>query len=126
MAKQPDRRAAGALEAEVLGALWAVGRPVTPADVRAEVAGGLAYTTVTTILVRLVEKGVVTRRRQGRTYIYEPSLDQAELAASRMYDVLGSGRDRAAVLTRFVGQLSAADQRALSAALLRRGRRRNG
>src|SRR5690349_18827701 len=102
MAKQqPDRRAAGALEAEILGALWSVGRPLTPADVRAELRDDLAYTTVTTILVRLVEKGVVTRRRQGRSYVYEPSLDQADLAASRMHDVLGSGHDRAAVLSRF-------------------------
>lgn len=125
MAEQPDRRAAGALEAEVLAALWAGHRRMTPADVRAELAGDLAYTTVTTILVRLVEKGVVTRRRQGRTYVYEPSLDQADLAASRMHSVLGDGQDRAAVLTRFVGHLSAADRRALSAALLRGGRRRD-
>ena len=126
MSKQPDRRAAGALEAEILGALWAAGRPVTPADVRSELAADLAYTTVTTILVRLVDKGVVTRRRQGRTYVYEPSFDQADLAASRMHDVLGTGQDRAAVLSRFVGQLSAADKLALSAALLRRNRRRDG
>lgn len=125
MTRQSDRRAAGALEAEVLGALWALGRPVTPGDVRSELAGDLAYTTVNTILVRLVEKGVVTRRRHGRTYVYEPSIDQADLAASRMHDVLGSGQDRAAVLSRFVGQLSSADKRALSAALLRRGRRQS-
>lgn len=32
----------------------------------------LAYTTVMTVLDRLVKRGIVTRKRQGRSYVYTP------------------------------------------------------
>lgn len=56
------RRARGALEAEVMGVLWTAGEPLTPDQVRRRLPGDLAYTTVMTILVRLVEKGAASRR----------------------------------------------------------------
>ena len=53
------RRRSGELEGEVLAALWASAEPLVPAEVQDAVGGGLAYTTVMTILVRLHEKGVI-------------------------------------------------------------------
>ena len=114
------RRPAGALEAEVLAALWAADQPLTPAEVRDQLDEGLAYTTVMTILARLHEKGVVTRQRTGRAFAYTPAIEQAELAAERMHALLDGGRDRDQVLARFVGSLSARDKRALTTALVRR------
>src|SRR5436190_1121592 len=48
----PPRRAAGELEREVLGVLWASQRPLTPAEVQTAI-GEIAYNTVHTILTRL-------------------------------------------------------------------------
>jgi predicted transcriptional regulator len=124
-----DRRQSGALEAEVLAALWAADEALTPGEVLERINGGLAYTTVMTTLIRLQDKGVVTRDRVGRAYAYRPVIEEAELAATRMRELLDAGGDREAVLARFVGTLSAAEERTL-AALIRAGtqreRRRRG
>ena len=111
---RPARRPAGGLEAEVLAALWAIGRPLTPREVQRELGGELAYTTVMTTLTRLHDKGAVDRQRSGRAYAYTPVLDQAGIAASRMREMLDDGQDRRAVLAHFVDSLSAQDERLLS------------
>lgn len=108
------RRPSGALEAEVLASLWASDRPLTPAEVQADLGRDLAYTTVMTTLSRLLEKGTVSRERAGRAYAYTAVLDQPGIAAARMRDLLESGADREAVLARFVGSLSDEEERALS------------
>lgn len=112
--ERPARRPAGGLEAEVLAALWAIGRPLTPREVQRELGGELAYTTVMTTLTRLHDKGAVDRQRSGRAYAYTPVLDQAGIAASRMREMLDDGQDRRAVLAHFVDSLSAQDERLLS------------
>ncbi len=108
-----DRRPSGALETEVLAALWAADAPLTPRHVQRELGEGLAYTTVMTALARLHEKGVVTREKQGRAYAYTPLLDTPGIAAARMRALLDEGGDREAVLARFLGTLSDADERTL-------------
>jgi predicted transcriptional regulator len=108
------RRPAGALESEVLAALWVAGRPLTPAEVREALADELAYTTVMTTLARLHEKGAVSRERAGRAFAYSPVQDRASTAAARMADLLGTAPDREAVLARFVGELSPEDERLLA------------
>jgi predicted transcriptional regulator len=108
------RRPAGALEAEVLAALWAADRPLTPADVNEEMGGDLAYTTVMTTLARLHEKGAVKRQKIGRAFAYTPLLDESGIAAARMRDLLESGEDREAVLARFVGSLSEEEEELLT------------
>ncbi|WP_377268881.1 BlaI/MecI/CopY family transcriptional regulator [Peterkaempfera sp. SMS 1(5)a] len=108
------RRPSGELEAAVLAALWAAGRPLTPQDVQQAVAGDLARTTVATILGRLHEKGTVLRARMGRAYAYTPAVqDTAGLAARRMRSELDREPDRSTVLARFVSDLSADDERLL-------------
>lgn len=103
------RRPAGALEQEVLAALWASPTPLTPAAVQAEVGAALAYTTVKTILDRLHEKGMLTRVREGKAYAYSPVVEQADLAAEAMRAALEGSMDRPAVLSKFLGEISAAD-----------------
>ena len=111
-----ERRPAGTLESEVLGILRAAAGPLTPSEVRDQLAGQreLAYSTVVTIMSRLQAKGLLSRRRAGRGFCYAP-VDEASLAAGRMSRALGSGTDRDAVLSRFVSGLSGRD-----AELLRR------
>jgi predicted transcriptional regulator len=110
------RRAAGALEAEILGILRSASRPLSPGDVRERITSGhgsgLSYSTVVTIVSRLHDKGLLSRQRSGRGFIYT-AVDEASLAASRMRSALGSGIDRDAVLSRFVSGLSGRDARLL-------------
>lgn len=114
-----NRRAKGALEAEVLAVLWAGEGPLSPEQVRKALPGELAYTTVMTILVRLYEKGVVTRQAGGRGYRYSPVLDQAGLTAKRMQALLDGQADRAGVLSRFVDGLDTKTLASLRRALQR-------
>lgn len=104
------RRGAGELEAAALAVLQASSAALTPAEVLDRLGGGLAYTTVVTILSRLHAKGVLTRLRSGRAYSYAPVADEPGLAARRMRGVLDAEADREAVLARFVSELSPADE----------------
>lgn len=112
MAEGP-RRESGELESEVLAALWAAGAAMTPAEVRDELGGTLAYTTVMTTLARLFEKGLADRRRAGRGYAYVPIVREADLAARRFRALLERGHDRDAVLQGFISELSADEATAL-------------
>ncbi|MFE9125944.1 BlaI/MecI/CopY family transcriptional regulator [Streptomyces sp. NPDC003328] len=108
-----ERRPAGELEASVMAALRAADAPRTPGQVQLSLGEGLARTTVTTILSRLHDKGVVGRRRQGRGYAYFPVQDAHGLTARRMHTELDRDTDRHTVLARFVARLSEEDERVL-------------
>lgn len=105
------RRAAGELESSVMAVLWAADDALTAAQVGARLPGGLAYTTVLTILSRLHDKGRLARHRAGRGYAYAPVRDEAADTAGRMVSLLEHGSDRQAVLARFVSELSPEDER---------------
>lgn len=102
----------------MLTALAAARRPLTPAEVRAEVGADLAYTTVMTVLTRLHDKGMLTRQRDGRAYAYRPA-DPTAVTAHRMRQLLDGGDDRVAVLTRFMGELTEEDEQLLASLLHR-------
>lgn len=104
-----QRRAMGALEAEVLDVLWRASSPQTPNDVLAALDADLAYTTVMTILVRLYEKGLVDRTKAGRSFSYEPVVSEADLVALRMQKELDRSSDRIATMSRFVDGLTEAE-----------------
>ncbi|WP_416975442.1 BlaI/MecI/CopY family transcriptional regulator [Streptomyces sp. 4F14] len=111
--QRPRRRGQGELEALVLEALRAAEGPATAGWVQERLGSDLAYTTVITILTRLLEKGAVTRERAGRSFAWTPASDQAGLAARKMRKVLDGERDREAVLASFVTGLGADDERLL-------------
>ncbi|MFB7455336.1 MULTISPECIES: BlaI/MecI/CopY family transcriptional regulator [unclassified Streptomyces] len=111
------RRGQGELEVQVLGALRESDGPVTAAWVRQRLGGDLAYTTVVTILTRLLAKDVVSRERRGRSFVWTPTADVARLAALRMRRLLDGERDREAVLTSFVTALPPGDEQVLRALL---------
>ncbi|MCX2968148.1 BlaI/MecI/CopY family transcriptional regulator [Streptomyces sp. JHD 1] len=111
--RRPRRRGQGELEALVLSALRAADGPATAGWVRERLGGDLAYTTVVTILTRLLAKGAVTRERSGRPFAWAPASDEAGLAARRMRGVLDAESDREAVLARFVTGLGPDDERLL-------------
>jgi predicted transcriptional regulator len=76
----PQRDMPPPLELECLKALWGMGEG-TVRDVREEMVGNrnLAYTTVMTVLDRLEKRGGVSRRKQGRSFVYVPKLSREEL-----------------------------------------------
>jgi predicted transcriptional regulator len=90
----------------VLTVLQRADGALTPGEVTEMLGGGLAYSTVVTILSRLHAKGILTRSRRGRAYAYTPVVDAAGMAVRRMREVLEGESDRDAVLARFVGELS--------------------
>ncbi|WP_046777335.1 BlaI/MecI/CopY family transcriptional regulator [Streptomyces yangpuensis] len=107
------RRGQGELEAQVLAALGQASGPVTAGWVQERIGGGIAYTTVMTILTRLHAKGAVVRERVGRSFEWTAVADEAGLAALRMRKVLDAEADREAVLASFVTALSPGDEQLL-------------
>lgn len=97
----------GELERLVMDVLWDGGEPLTPAVVRDRLGPvrPLAYTTVTTILVRLCEKELVQRERVGRAYAYRPLESREGRTAHRMNELLTATGDRSVALTQFVAAL---------------------
>ncbi len=74
------------LESEVMEVLWERGesrvREVMDAlNVRS--GRERAYTTFMTIMVRLHKKGLLSRRREGKSDFYVPALTRAEYASAR-------------------------------------------
>ena len=89
------------LELACLSALWRLGE----GNVRAvqEIVAAtrpLAYTTIMTVLDRLVRKGKLTRRKSGRSFLYAPaqSRDALRRAAVReLVDGYFDGSERALI-----------------------------
>jgi predicted transcriptional regulator len=121
MPPETQGRPRGVLEREVLACLAAAGRPLSPAEVRAELDDRLAYTTVMTTLSRLHAKGAISRQAAGRGYAYGlhggPEQAQASMTAHRMLKLLEAGDDRVGVLSRFVADLSQEDEHLLNSLL---------
>lgn len=83
------------LELACLKILWDSG-DLTVREVRERLTPqrSLAYTTVLTVLDRLAHKGVVSRRKVGKTYIYHPEFERAEArdrAVRRLLDIYFDG-----------------------------------
>lgn len=106
----------GNLETEVMERTWARGE-ISVRDLHQELAGRLAYTTVMTTLDRLYKKGMLSRRKLGKAYLYSPAFTKVEYQGQLTQHVLGVAlEDRkysGAVLSRFVDAVTAADAKML-------------
>jgi predicted transcriptional regulator len=99
----------GELERRVMDILWEEpDRAMTGRDVARQLPEN-AYTTVATVLDRLVHKGLVRREMDGRhirfTAIGSPGAHTAVL----MHEALAAGGDRNSALVRFAQNLSPAE-----------------
>jgi predicted transcriptional regulator len=103
----------------VLEILWDLGGPASGREVHEHLHDrDLAYTTVMTVLDRLVAKDVLARERDGRAFRYTPRQSRAAMTAELMHDALdGTRADRESALVSFVGEASAEDVAALRRAL---------
>ncbi|KHL15891.1 UNVERIFIED_CONTAM: hypothetical protein LK11_19175 [Mumia flava] len=101
--------------------LWDAETPMTGRSVLESLRDrDLAYTTVTTILDRLVGKGFAGRDRVGRSYQYHASVGRDELTAQMLRSVLDSaGDDATGALVHFAEQATDDEAEALRRALER-------
>ena len=120
--------ALGDLEQAVMEELWAADRPLTVRDVLELVGPSrpLAYTTVMTIMDRLHRKGLLSRTREGKAYLYQPTAGRDVYIAELMTSVLQSADGGTGALIHFAERLSSAEASVLKDALARARRRRGG
>lgn len=71
--------------------------PASARDVLEQLEGQThwAYTTIKTMLSRLVEKGVLSARMRANTVLYEPLLTQTEARRSALFSILNTAFDGA-------------------------------
>ena len=116
------RRGSGELEESILR-LLGEHQELSVSDVRERLSADLAHTTVMTALVRLREKGLLTRRRKARSFIYALQAPYEDLpalrAAIRMRSELDAREERADVLANFVLALGPDDEAVLRELLAR-------
>ncbi len=79
------------LQLDVVRVLWSEGE-ATVAEVRDRLpeSRNLATTTVATVLSRLEKQNVVTRRLDGRQYVYRPTVTENQVRRSMVADLVGS------------------------------------
>jgi len=79
------------LELLCLNALWSLGQGSVK-EVRELVAPSrpLAYTTVMTVLERLARRGIVTRRKAGRAFVYAPAVSRDAMRRLALKEFLDS------------------------------------
>jgi predicted transcriptional regulator len=87
------KRTPTAVELEFLQVLWSTGEATTE-DVMSALADkgrDLADGTVRKMLSILMEKGFVTRRKQGRGYVYRPTVGREQAGRRLVADLLQRG-----------------------------------
>jgi predicted transcriptional regulator len=82
----------GPLEWRVLSALWDRNSPASVRDLQPAFTE-IAYTTLMTTLDRLHRKGMLTRTKQGRAFLYQPRLTRTEYESGRAADALRAALD---------------------------------
>jgi predicted transcriptional regulator len=88
---RPKQLSVGPLEAEILGIVWEVGS-ATVKDVHDRILEDpdreLAYTSVTTVLRRLTEKGWLACDKQGKAFYWRPLLTKQQAEVIKAHDQL--------------------------------------
>jgi predicted transcriptional regulator len=86
----------GPLEADVLNAVYDMGKPVRVREVYERMKGErkIAYTTVMSTMNTLYEKGILDRKviegRGGLLYVYWPKMTRAEIEKSAVKHIMDS------------------------------------
>jgi predicted transcriptional regulator len=107
----------GDLERRVMTILWEGGGDELTGRQVADALPDHAYTTVATVLDRLVHKGLVRRRMDGRAIRFAANGTQGAHTAMLMHEALSRGRDPSAALAQFAEILSPEEAAVLRASL---------
>lgn len=105
----------GETEMEVLHHVWALGE-ATVADVRERILEDreVAYTTIMTVMKKLADKGYLTYRKDGRTFVYaaaQPAGDVQHGLLKKLMDKVFKGSPTALVQTLVRGQELSEEER---------------
>jgi predicted transcriptional regulator len=131
LSRRPDKtfNLRGGLQAEVMAAVWKLGeakvedvRSLQPRSRRS------AYTTLQTVMNRLVDHGLLTRERRGNAFYYRAKYDEADYIARTISERLASASPdaRREALIHLVGDLESDELNELRryAAQIRRRRKK--
>jgi len=79
----------GDLQLAIMGVLWSR-REVTASEVHSALLEerGLAVTTIKTMLRKMEERGIVTHRAEGRTFLYRPVITEADVREGMVGEVV--------------------------------------
>lgn len=79
----------GGTEMEILQQVWALGR-ASARDVHDRIAEqrDVAYTTVTTVIKNLADKGYLSYEQEGASYVYTPARPAEEVRGSLLSTVV--------------------------------------
>ena len=75
------------LELEVMKVVWKLTR-ATVNDVLNNIDRKLAYTTIATTMKSLEKKGFLAHQVDGRTFVYQPLVKEAEITRTMLNDLL--------------------------------------
>ncbi|WP_188196907.1 BlaI/MecI/CopY family transcriptional regulator [Nonomuraea sp. SYSU D8015] len=110
----------GELERSIMEVLWSTDAWLTVREVVNRLSDrNLAYTTVMTVMNRLVRKEFIRRERDddGRTWRYRPAAGREAYVAELMLSALSETGDRIAALSHFARSVSPEEAEALRQAL---------
>lgn len=90
--REPAGKMLGKLEAAIMEIVWRQDLPVTVKDVTRILAKRrpIAYTTVMTVMARLTEKDVLSRRLSGQSYLYKPKMSKERFVARVVHGIFST------------------------------------
>ena len=103
-----DNRISGELQTQLMAALWRLGAG-TVEQVRSEIPLRYrgAYNTIQTVLNRLADRGLLSRRKVGNAFEYRPKISEADYLSRSIASTLsGASVDaRQVALARLIAEL---------------------
>lgn len=107
--KRVTGKVLGELESEIMEIIWGQKGSISVKDVTEilEKRRKIAYTTVMTIMARLVNKGVLVRHLSGPSYLYKPKVTKEQFIARAVHGIFSSAVSTLGeeVLTHFVKEI---------------------
>ncbi len=80
----------GPLEEQVMNILWEAKKPLRPQEVLGKLEGDHAYTTIMTVLKRMADKKILSRKMCGKAFEYCPCLEKDVFVRKNLSAIYGN------------------------------------
>ncbi len=92
MDQESNGKVLGELESDVMQIVWQQKGPISVREVTGILQNTrkIAYTTVMTIMGRLTQKGVLTRKLKGSSYLYLPKVTREQFIAKAAHRIFST------------------------------------
>lgn len=102
----------GPLEAKIMDVLWCGERSIKEVQHELEKDKATNFNTVMTVMNRLVDKGILTKRLEGRTSIFRPVLSREEFVNTQSKEMTHELMDEfgSVVVSHMIEALDEADE----------------